>query len=158
MSRSSGQHLPIGGTRYELLQFHLHCPSEHLLTGKAFELECHLVHRSSAGALAVIGIFVRPGAHNATLAPVFDAMPTQEGPENREWGGRTRGFFLPASRVFFRYAGSLTTPPCSEGLVWTVFKEPIDASPAQIREFAASFKNNARPVQKLNSRILVVSS
>ena len=73
----------IGGTRYELLQFHFHHPSEHLLAGKSFDLECHFVHRSDAGALAVTGVFIRPGTANAALKTLFDSMPSKEGPEVR---------------------------------------------------------------------------
>lgn len=145
----------IGGTRYELAQFHLHHPSEHLLSGKPFDLECHFVHRASSGALAVVGVFVRPGARNAALAPLFDAMPAREGPEVRASGSIDPAALMPRSGGYFRYMGSLTTPPCSEGLTWTVFKEPIEASPDQIRQFAALFPNNARPVQRLNRRFLI---
>lgn len=145
----------IGGARYELLQFHFHHPSEHLLDGNAFDLEAHFVHKSAAGALAVVGVFFKPGAHNFDLAPIFDQMPKSEGPEIQAQGKFDPKAFFPKSRDFFRYVGSLTTPPCSEGLLWTVFREPVEASPQQIRQFAALFGNNARPVQKRHSRFLL---
>ncbi len=148
----------IGGTRYELLQFHFHHPSEHLLAGKSFDLECHLVHRSAAGNLAVLGVFVKPGQPNAALRPVWDAMPLQEGPERSAGGSIDPATLLPAERGYFRYMGSLTTPPCSEGITWTVFRDAIEASPEQIRQFAALFANNARPVRMRNRRFLLQSS
>lgn len=145
----------IGTTRYELVQFHFHHPSEHLLDGKTFDMEVHFVHKSAAGALAVVGVFFKPGAHNAGLAPIFEQMPKSEGPEVKAPGRFDPAAFFPKSRGFFRYTGSLTTPPCSEGLTWTVFREPVEASHEQIRQFAALFVNNARPVQRRNSRALI---
>lgn len=147
----------ISGTSYELLQFHFHHPSEHLLSGKRFDLECHFVHRSASGELAVLGVFIRPGGANAALQPIWDAMPAQEGPERNAGTAVRPGDLLPRGRGFFRYAGSLTTPPCSEGVVWTVFKDPIEASPEQIRRFAQLFPVNARPVQGLHRRFLLES-
>jgi carbonic anhydrase len=152
-----GSGCTVGGRRYELLQFHFHHPSEHLLAGKPFDLECHLVHQSSTGDLAVAGIFIRPGAKNTALAPVFDAMPRAEGPEQRAAGTVNPGAMLPKNAAYFRYMGSLTTPPCSEGVTWTVFKESVEASPDQIRQFAALFANNARPVHGRNRRFLIES-
>jgi carbonic anhydrase len=148
----------IGGTRYELLQFHLHHPSEHLLAGKGFDLECHLVHKSSAGALAVTGVFIRPGAANLALKPLFDQMPAKEGPEQPLGGSIDIAAILPKSGGYFRYMGSLTTPPCSEGLTWTVHKEPVEASVEQIQKFATLFPKNARPLQKRNRRFLIEAS
>ena len=148
----------IGGTRYELLQFHLHHPSEHLLGGKNFDLECHFVHRSSAGALAVSGVFFRPGATNAALKAFFDAMPAKQGPEVLAGGTVDVAAVLPKNRGYFRYMGSLTTPPCSEGLTWTVHNEPVEASVEQIKQFAVLFPSNARPVQKRNRRFLIDAS
>ena len=148
----------IGGNRYELLQFHLHHPSEHLLAGKGFDLECHFVHKSDEGALAVTGVFVRPGTANMALKPLFESMPAREGPELRVGSTIDIADILPKSGGYFRYMGSLTTPPCSEGLTWTVHKQPIEASLDQIRKFAALFPKNARPVQKRNRRFLIDAS
>lgn len=150
-----GSSCEIDGTKYELLQFHFHHPSEHLLAGKRLDLECHFVHKSSDGGLAVMGVFIRAGARNDALATLFDAMPMNEGPELRANGVIDPAALLPGSGGYFRYMGSLTTPPCSEGLVWTVFKQPIEADPDQIRKFASLFSNNARPAQKLNRRFLI---
>lgn len=148
----------IGGIRYELLQFHLHHPSEHLLAGKGFDLECHFVHKSAAGALAVTGVFIRPGAANAALKTFFELMPAKQGAEVLAGGTIDIATILPKNGGYFRYMGSLTTPPCSEGLTWTVHKEPIEASVEQIQKFASLFPKNARPLQKRNRRFVIDAS
>lgn len=147
----------IEGERFELLQFHFHHPSEHLLSGKAFDLELHFVHKSAAGQLAVLGVFIRPGAENAALSPVFDAMPGQAGEPVTVGSSISPAAMLPGERGYFRYQGSLTTPPCSEGVLWTVFQAPIEAGAGQIGRFAALFPVNARPVRPLNRRFLLQS-
>ena len=152
-----GSYSLISGTRYELLQFHFHHPSEHLVAGKSFQMECHFVHKSASGALAVVGVFINQGAENKALAAVWDVMPSQTGNEVAvDKPVDIRGL-LPGSRSYYRYAGSLTTPPCSEGITWTIFAEPVEASTAQIAQFAALFPNNARPVQRRNRRFLLES-
>lgn len=150
-----GSGMRIGADRYELVQFHFHHPSEHLLDGTRFELECHFVHRSSAGALAVVGVFLRPGTASSTLQAVWDVMPAVEGPEVSLATRINPGELLPRERSYFRYFGSLTTPPCSEGVLWTVLKTPVEASPEQLRRFALLFTGNARPVQSLARRFLL---
>jgi len=155
---STGCAFSIADTRYDLAQFHFHHPSEHLLDGKAFDMELHLVHKSADGALAVIGVFVASGSHNPALDSIFSRMPASEGAATVADVEIDPSSLLPAARNHFRYAGSLTTPPCSEGLVWTVFRDPIEASPAQIHKFAALFPNNARPVQRKNNRFLIEAS
>ena len=150
-----GSRTIVDGEPFDLLQFHFHHPSEHLLSGKAFDLELHFVHKSAAGRLAVLGVFIQPGAENAALAPIWAAMSKEAGDEKAAGVTITPGDLLPADRGFFRYHGSLTTPPCSEGVLWTVFKSPIEASPAQIRQFAELFLVNARPAQPLNQRFLL---
>ena len=155
VNAAPGSSITIGDTKYELAQFHFHHPSEHLINGKATDLELHLVHKSAAGGLAVVGVFLKPGAENAALKPVFDQMPEKAGPASEVKGSIDPAQLLPANRGFYRYSGSLTTPPCSEGIVWTVFKEPIELSAAQAKQFSDLFKNNARPVQALHGRSLV---
>lgn len=151
-----GNRLQIAEKTYELQQFHFHHPSEHLLAGKAFDLECHFVHKAADGALAVIGVFIRPGSANAALTPIWQAMPSAPGPEKAVAGVLVDSAgLLPKQRVYYRYFGSLTTPPCTEGITWTVFRTPVHASPEQIRRFAALFPMNARPAQPLNRRFLL---
>lgn len=154
----AGSGTRINDKPYELLQFHYHHPSEHLLSGVRFDLECHFVHRSAAGELAVLGVFIRPGAHNPALDVIWNAMPSTEGPELKPGSTVRPADMLPRGRGYYRYFGSLTTPPCSEGVLWTVYKDPIEASSEQVRRFAALFPVNARPVMPLNRRFLLESS
>lgn len=146
----------IGAVKYDLQQFHFHHPSEHLLAGKAFDLECHFVHTATTGALAVLGVFIAPGPKNAELSSIFDVMPAREGVEAK--ATLNPAVLMPKGGGFFRYTGSLTTPPCSEGLTWTVYRQPISASSDQIRQFATLFANNARPIQRRNGRSLLESN
>jgi carbonic anhydrase len=149
-----GSDAVVAGERYALAQFHFHHPSEHVLAGKPFDMELHLVHKSAAGVLAVVGVFIKAGARNAALAPVFDAMPAQAN-VMAQIDAINPHDFLPRDRDYFRYMGSLTTPPCSEGVVWSVFREPIEASPDQLRRFANLYPVNARPIQRQNTRFLI---
>jgi len=150
-----GSQSRIDGTVYDLLQFHFHHPSEHLLAGRRFDLECHFVHKSAAGGFAVLGVLIQPGTENAALKPVFEHMPAKAGSELAMAATIRPDLLLPADRHYFRYAGSLTTPPCSEGIVWSVYRQPIEASAAQIRSFAQLFAGNARPVQPQFNRYLL---
>jgi carbonic anhydrase len=145
----------IEGTSYDLLQFHFHHPSEHLVSGKPWQMEVHLVHKAPDGGIAAIGVFMREGTENSLLAPVFDGMPLAAGGEKALPAALDASGLFPSKRGYYRYMGSLTTPPCSEGLTWTVFKEPIEVSGDQIRKFASLFPNNARPVQNRNRRFLL---
>jgi carbonic anhydrase len=116
------------------------------------------VHRSSSGALAVVGVLIEPGAENPTLRPVWQAMPSAAGTEHPLDAPVALDGLLPAERGYFRYTGSLTTPPCSEGVLWTVFRSPVTASAEQIRRFAALFPMNARPVMPVNRRFVLESA
>ena len=150
-----GSTTKINGATYDLAQFHFHHPSEHLLNGSRFDLECHFVHRNAAGDLAVVGVFLRPGAANAALEPIWQAMPAKEGPEVQTAATIRPADLLPRDRAYFRYFGSLTTPPCSEGVLWTVYRDPIEISREQVVRFAQLFPANARPVMPLNRRFLL---
>ncbi|MBK8176141.1 MAG: carbonic anhydrase family protein [Rhodospirillales bacterium] len=146
----------IAGKSYALAQFHFHHPSEHLLVGNHFEMEAHFVHLSAEREIAVVGAFIRAGSENKALAPVFDAMPESAGPEQVVAGVVvTPEDVLPQDRTYFRYFGSLTTPPCSEGVLWTVLRDPIEASAEQIGRFATLFPMDARPTQSLNNRFVL---
>jgi carbonic anhydrase len=121
-------------------------------------MELHFVHKSASGGLAVVGVFIQPGQTNAALAPIWAAMPPHEAvPTPIDGVTVAPNLLLPKDRNYIRYMGSLTTPPCSEGLTWTVFRSPIEASPEQIRAFANLFPLNARPLQPLNRRFLLES-
>ena len=152
-----GSSITLDGTTFHLLQYHFHHPSEHLLSGRNFDLEAHFVHASDDGTLAVLGVFVQPGAHSEALAPVWSVMPRAVG---KARGGMVQPADLlpPADRSHFRYFGSLTTPPCSQKVIWSVFRKPVEMSVEQVRQFASIFPMNARPVQQLNRRMLLTAS
>ena len=151
---SEGDTLTIGDSNYELIQFHFHSPSEHTVKGKHYPMEVHFVHKSATGALAVVGVFIEQGAHNAALDPIWSNLPTKKGVESHfEHVQVNVDDLLPKSTESFRYDGSLTTPPCSEGVKWIVMKSPIQLSAQQIGQFTKLIKGNNRPVQPLNHRV-----
>jgi carbonic anhydrase len=151
-----GSTLKIDGIAFELKQFHFHSPSENRLAGKSFPLEGHLVHADKDGNLAVVAVFFEQGAANATLAKVWGGMPKKDGDKSALPAGISATGLLPAKRDYFRYSGSLTTPPCSEGVRWFVMKQPMTVSKEQLTAFQSTlgFANN-RPVQRVNARQLL---
>lgn len=147
-----GQTMTAGAETFTLLQAHFHDPSEHRLSGAAFPMEMHLVHRRADDGLAVIGVLFREGAENAALAPLWAAFPAEIGKEHGADVAFDASQFLPADRVHFEYEGSLTTPPCTEGVRWFVMHAPIEASAAQIAALVSRVGANARAVQAANDR------
>lgn len=150
-----GGGITVEGARYELQQFHFHARSEHTVEGATFPLELHLVHAREDGALAVIGVFLEEGAANQALTPVWSALPATPGPARTVAGAVDANDLLPEQRTSWRYRGSLTTPPCSEGVSWIVMTQPVSISRNQIAAHNAIFPNNHRPVQPLNGRRLL---
>ena len=154
----AGSGIVLDGTRYGLVQFHFHHRSEHTVDGADFPLELHLVHADADGALAVVGVFLEEGAANEALAPVWRHLPAEAGPAALVAGMVDANALLPERRTTWRYPGSLTTPPCSEGVSWLMMTEPVTASREQIEAFGALFPINNRPVQPLNGRRLVTDA
>jgi carbonic anhydrase len=152
---SPGNSIEVNGSKYELVQFHFHAPSEHTLNGKHADAELHLVHKSASGQLAVVGVFINKGSENRALKPVFDNLPTRAGTANNLDQPVNPESLLPIRRTTYRYEGSLTTPPCSEGVTWLIMTAPIQLSPKQLATFDKLFKGNDRPVQPLNGRTLI---
>lgn len=144
---------------YNLAQFHFHTPSEHTADGESFPMEVHFVHKSASGALAVVGvIFIESEVDNPAYAPIFENMPTVQTTPQVIDQMIDANALLPTGRAFITYTGSLTTPPCSEGVRWLLINEPVELSAAQIESFRAIFELNARPVQPLNTRDLLGDS
>lgn len=152
----TGNTLSIGRKSYQLVQFHLHVPSENFLDGEQYPLELHFVHRAGDGSLAVVGVFFDEGAADAQLQKVIAAMSAQEGVHAMVSGFNLRAL-MPSGRSY-RFQGSLTTPPCSEGVAWHVMGTRKSASLQQLAAFANLFSGiefpggNRRPVQSLNGR------
>jgi len=153
-----GSSIEIDGQRYNLLQFHFHAPSEHTTDGNSYPLELHLVHSDDAGNLAVVGIFITEGEENEAFAPIWDHLPAEktDGPIDTGTSFNADGL-LPEEQTLYRYNGSLTTPPCSEGVLWSVMTQPVEMSAEQIAAFTDIFDNNNRPIQPLNERSLSIS-
>ncbi len=146
-----GNTLAIGDAVYELVQFHFHTPSEHEVDGVRYPIDLHLVHKTEDGKLAVLGVLMKEGEENAALAEVFTDIP-EAGAERLLANPIDIPALVPSDQTAYRYPGSLTTPPCAEGVTWTVFEMPMTLSPAQLQAFRAIYPLNARPVQPLNER------
>jgi carbonic anhydrase len=152
-----GSSISFHGTTYELVQFHFHAASEHTIDGDHDPLEIHFVHRSAEGKLAVVGVMLETGAENPAYIPVFQNLPpAEQEPVGIPGVTVDASQMLPAQREYWTYPGSLTTPPCSEGVTWLVMDTPVQVSGGQIAAFTSIYANNARPVQPLNSRSFVV--
>ncbi len=148
-----GSEFVTNDNRYELAQFHFHAPSEHTVDGKNFPMEMHLVHSNAKGELAVIGILIAEGKHNHNFDTFFNNMPKKPGESKHlEHVNINIDDLLPSLLRYFHYSGSLTTPPCSEGVNWFVSQAPIELSAQQIAQFTAVINHNSRPVQALNGR------
>ena len=152
-----GDTLTLDGVSYRLVQFHFHDPSEHTLAGKSYPMELHLVHQSADGRLAVLGVLIEEGAENATLAPLWRSLPRKADESGEARLALDTAALLPTDRHVLRYSGSLTTPPCSEGVQWVVFRQPIALSHAQIAAFAEVIGDDHRPVQSANGRVVTTA-
>lgn len=153
-----GSTVKLGDTSYQLLQVHFHHPSEHLIGGKSFPMEAHFVHRSESGGLAVIGVLMATGAANPAFAKIVATMPKSEGPAVKADAGIDPAALLPAKFGYYRYPGSLTTPPCSEIVEWVLLTDPIEVAETDVAAFAKLYPLNARPAQKDNRRYVLQSS
>ncbi len=149
----AGSYAVISDKRYDLLQFHFHVPSEHTINGDAADMVAHLVHKAQDGQLAVVGVLFEQGAANETLAPVWQSMPASSGKATLNETLDVASL-LPSDTSHFNYSGSLTTPPCSEGVNWNVLKQPVSVSNGQVAAFTRIFPKSVRPVQPLNGRAL----
>lgn len=149
------QALTIGGKRFALKQFHFHTPSEHTFKGRHFPMEAHFVHQTAAGELAVVAVVFKEGAANPALTPLLAKKLGKNQSADLAQDLAIEPLF-PAASTHFRLNGSLTTPPCSEGVNWVVLQTPVSASAAQIKTMATMIGHaNNRPVQPLNSRIVI---
>ena len=152
----NGSAITLAGISYKLLQVHFHTPSEHKDHGVSYPLEAHFVHKSDQGALAVIGVLFKPGAPSKALEPLLAHLPTtQTPPVTYDKASMHFEGLLPAKRQLVRYMGSLTTPPCSEGVNWMVMQDTMTASQAQIDQLAKAMGDNARPLQAPDHRLIV---
>ena len=148
--------IEVEGACYELIQFHFHTPGEHTIAGESFDMEVHLVHRNDEGALAVVGVLVRRGREHPVLDVLARFLPNPGESQALADLEIAASALLPAAHRSFRYEGSLTTPPCSEGVQWFVLETPVEVSGAGLAAFEAALGKNSRPVQPLNGRELLI--
>lgn len=150
---AEGSSIGVEGNRFGLLQFHFHAPSENRINGKSYPMEAHLVHADEDGNLAVVAVMFVQGRENEMLARAWSHMPKHSGDEHALPSPVAAEGLLPSNRDYYRYNGSLTTPPCTEGVRWLVMKEPVSASDQQIRAFSRVMHHpNNRPIQPTHAR------
>jgi carbonic anhydrase len=155
---AAGSSLTLGDVKYTLLQLHFHRPSEHQIGGKNFPMEAHFVHRAENGALAVVGVLMETGMPNGAFSRIVATMPAREGLTVKADAAIDVSTLLPGGLGYYRYPGSLTTPPCSETVEWLLLTDPIKVAEADVAAFAKLYPMNARPVQKDNRRYVLQSS
>ena len=148
---ANGGGIEVDGVPYTLGQFHFHAPSEHTVQGKRFAMETHFVHKNAKGELAVVGVLHDKGEPNEALAPLWNALPKSI-EEKKALPAFDCTSVLPKDRAMYRYAGSLTTPPCTESVRWQLMQTPTTVSEAQVKAFNEIIKPNARPVQPQKAR------
>jgi carbonic anhydrase len=155
---ANGNWIDVMGQRYQLVQFHFHRPSEERIDGKPFDMVVHLVHKSLEGRLAVVAVLLERGSAQPVVQSVWNNLPLEKGDEVPARAPIDMNQLLPAERGYFTYMGSLTTPPCSEGVLWMVMKQPVSVSPEQIGIFARLYPMNARPIQSVSGRLIKESN
>ena len=153
-----GSFMFVGGKKYELKQFHFHRPSEEKINGKAYEMTVHLVHADQQGTLAVIAILIQNGQDNPLVHELWNDLPKEKDKEEHFNNIQIDvARLLPANRGYYTFDGSLTTPPCSEGVMWYVLKHPVTVTAAEIEQFSKLYRDNARPTQLLYGRVVLES-
>lgn len=151
-----GSFITLDGKKYNLLQFHFHDPSEHTVDGFNYPMEVHLVHQNPDGDLAVVAVFLEIGNENQVLKPLWENIPAEKGVTKTVAEEINAAELLPTiSKNYYRYYGSLTTPPCSEIVNWIVMKEPIQVSSQQVKDFATLVGKNSRPTQNIGHRFVL---
>jgi carbonic anhydrase len=153
-----GSFITVGDKRYELKQFHFHHPSEETIKGKRYPMEVHLVHSDSAGNLAVLSVLLDEGSANPLVETLWGLAPKTAGPEKVDDNVQINAAdLLPANQSYFTFDGSLTTPPCTEGVSWFVLKAPVTISKNQVAVFSKIYPYDERPTQSLNDRKVLES-
>ncbi|MFZ9764922.1 MAG: carbonic anhydrase [Burkholderiaceae bacterium] len=153
-----GGAMTILGQRYELVQFHFHRPAEEVVNGKRYDMVAHLVHKNSKGQLAVVAVLLTLGEENRFIQTLWNHMPIEKKkPIEPPTAKVDLAKFLPANKAYFHYMGSLTTPPCTEGVAWYILQSPVEVSAGQVEVFSKMYANNARPTQRMNGRLVKAS-
>jgi carbonic anhydrase len=153
-----GNFVEVLGRRYALQQFHFHRPSEERIDGRRFDMTVHLVHKDAEGRLAVVAVLLERGAAQPLLQAVWNNLPLEKGEEQPARVHIDPGQLLPEDRRYYTYMGSMTTPPCNEGVLWMVMRQPVTLSAAQLDIFARLYPMNARPTQSAAGRLIKQSN
>jgi carbonic anhydrase len=153
-----GSTLRIGKERYTLQQFHFHTPGGDKIGGEEFPMAAHLLHKSQSGQLLALVVLFRTGAENPLLAEVLPRIPAhKDGDHAHPDVLVSAAALLPAWRSYYRYSGSVTAAPCTEGVEWVVMKQAVELSTAQLATWRKRYADNARAVQPLNGRTVQAS-
>jgi carbonic anhydrase len=149
-----GNFIHLGGRRWELAQFHFHRPSEERIDGRQFDMVAHLVHKDGDGKLAVVAVLLERGSAQPLVQTIWNHLPLEKHEEVAAPVVIDLAHLLPADRRYYTYMGSLTTPPCSEGVQWVVMRQPVQLSQTQIDIFGRLYPMNARPLQQAAGRLI----
>lgn len=152
-----GNVITVGARRFELQQLHFHRPSEERIDGRQFEMSLHLVHQDEQGKLAIVALLFDEGPPNAVVQHVWNNLPLERGEAMPAREALELAALLPNDRRYYTYMGSMTTPPCSEGVQWIVMRAPQSLTPAQIAIFSRIYPMNARPLQSAAGRRILQS-
>jgi carbonic anhydrase len=153
----AGSYIVVNGTRYDLVQFHFHHPGEEAVKGKLPDMTLHLVHKSADGKIAVVAVRLNEGEPNAVLAALWQHLPKTAGATDKLTETMSPAGLLPTDRGYWTYEGSLTAPPCTEGVRWFIFEQQVEISRAQLKAFAALYKVNSRMIQDTHGRKIEAS-
>ncbi|WP_417449948.1 carbonic anhydrase [Kordiimonas sp.] len=151
-----GSKMKIGAKEYELKNFHFHTPAEHRVLTSSYPMEIHFDHAAADGTLARIAVLVKEGKSNMAAEEIWPHLPIEPDQTSRREEVKVNARdLMPNNRIFYRYMGSQTTPPCSEGVNWYIFKEPVEFSSQQIAALRGIMGENARPLQPRNNRMIL---
>ena len=154
----AGSAIVVNQRRYELVQFHFHRPSEERINGRQYDMVAHLVHKDPDGRLAVVAVLIERGGAHPVVQQVWNSLPLEQQEPMIGPAPLNPALLLPEDKRYFTYMGSLTTPPCSEGVLWMVLKQPVSLSEQQLAVFARLYPMNARPLQRGAGRLIKESN
>lgn len=158
VNMGAGNYINVSGRSYGLVQFHFHLPSEERVNGRGSEMVVHLEHRDGAGKLAIVALLIERGKAHPLIQSVWNNLPLEKNEPVNALSNIDLSQLLPKGREYYTYMGSMTTPPCSEGVLWLVMKETIEMSPDQIGIFSRLYPMNARPIQRQAGRLIKESN
>ena len=154
----AGNTIEVNQRRYELVQFHFHRPSEERINGRQYDMVAHLVHKDLDGRLAVVAVLIERGGAHPVVQQVWNSLPLEKNDTMVGPAPLNPALLLPQDKRYYTYMGSLTTPPCSEGVLWMVMKQPVSLSDEQLAIFARLYPMNARPIQSASGRLIKESN